>query len=319
VAGTFSKVTANQRTNAAQSIEPVYYISGKLDVTGTGALQPILEMPGVVTDPIVPGEYAIEFRDSSQQLLLSVPFTAVFTDSEGVPQEYVNFHYQLPVQEDLALILLKHNDIVLDSIEPSQNPPLLVVTYPGDGDTLGGQEVIQWTAGDADGDPLQYSILYSPDEGDSWYPVANSLTETEYTIDVRLLPGGDGGQIQVIATDGFHTVRALSSGTFEVPHPAPTVVINSPIDEQSYQENEWISFSGSASDVAGSASNDFIYIWSIDGQDYEVGKKFAVQLATGEYELTLTAYDENDNYGVDSLIFRVLGAGNGVYLPMLQN
>jgi len=312
--------SSNPNQRSVQSDSSVYYVSGMLTVTGTGKLEPIKTMPGFVSDSITPGDYSLEVQDENGQILFSLPFSATFTNVEGEEVEKVYFHFQIPSQESGTRIVLKHSSQVLFMIEESPNPPLVVLTSPEDGDILSGLETIRWQASDDDGDPLVFTILYSPNDGDGWYPVASAITETEYTVDVGLLPGGSGGKIQVIATDGFNTVQALSSGTFEVPHPAPTVVINSPADAQSYQENEWIDFSGYANDLYGSSSDNFVYIWSIDGQDVEVGQEASVRLTEGEYEVMLTAYDDQGSFGQALVTITVVSrpTGTEVYLPILQ-
>ena len=286
---------------------------------GTGSLDPIQVMPGLVSDPIAAGDYAIEVLNSSMETVLSVPFTAVFTDVEGVALETVAFYYQLPAQEDTTLILLKHDDVVLDTIQPSLNPPLVVVTTPGGGETWSGQETISWQASDADGDPLQFTILYSPNEGDSWYPVAVNLTGTEYIVDVSRLPGGEGGKIQIIATDGFHTVQAQSDGTFTVPHPALIVTIDTPADRQRLLPSDWIRLAGSVSAVTGVAVENATFVWSIDGQEVEIGPEANIQLVEGNYEISLTVYDDQGNLGEDSVTIIVTPYLNALYLPLVQD
>lgn len=303
-----------------QTTESVYYLSGQLNKDGTGSLDPILTLPGLPSDPIVPGDYAIEVQNSAQEVLLTMPFTAVFTDTEGTPLDSVFFNYQIPVQANAAKILLKHNDQVLDSIVPSLNPPSIEVTTPGDGDSWSGQETITWLASDADGDPLQFTILYSPDEGGNWYPVATNLTGNEYTVDVGRLPGGEGGKIQLIASDGFHTVQAQSTGTFTVPHPAPIATINTPADDQTFIANEWIKLTGSASAVGGTASDNFTYIWSIDGQAVEVGSETNILPGEGEHTIALTVYDDQGNYGEASVTVTVspIPGSYSIYIPAIQ-
>jgi hypothetical protein len=301
-----------------ETTESVYYLSGQVNLNGTGSLDPIQVLPGIVSDPIAPGDYSIEVLNSTQVVLLSVPFMAVFSDTEGVPLDSVYFSYQLRSQEDVGAILLKHNTDVLDSIIPSSNPPLVVVTAPGDGDTWSDQETISWQASDADGDPLQFTILYSPDEGDNWYPVASEITGTEYVVDVSLLPGGVGGKIQLIASDGFHTVQAQSSGTFTVPHPDLIALIDTPGNRERLLPTGWIRLGGSVSAATGETVENAIFVWSIDGQVFEVGQEVDIQLEEGIYEISLAVYDELGNQGEDSVTIIVTPFLNALYLPLLE-
>ena len=287
--------------SAALAVEPVYYISGQLNLDGSGSLDPIQQMPGAVSTDIAPGEYSIEIQNGATDVLLAVPFMASFTDVEGVELDTVYFNFQLPVQANVAMILLKHNEEILDTIIPSLNPPTAELLAPLDGDNWEDQEIIQWTASDADGDPMQFTILYSPDEGGNWYPVASNLTGNEYIVDVSRLPGGTSGKVMLIVTDGFHTVQVQSAGTFTVPHPAPIVVIDTPADGESFLVNEWINLSGSANDAAGTDAGDFSYVWSIDGEAIAVGSEANTLLEEGSHTITLAAYDVLDNYGEASI------------------
>ncbi|HSG15590.1 MAG TPA: hypothetical protein VLE70_04620, partial [Anaerolineae bacterium] len=310
-------IVADAGIQATQAITDVYYLSGQVNQDGSGSLAPLLTLPGVDATPVVTGAYSIEVENAGQQLLFSAPFTAVFTDAEGVPLDEVRFDFQLPVQEGAVRIVLKHDGQVLDSLEASPNPPTLTVTAPGDGDTWSGEEIISWTAGDEDGDALQFTILYSPDGGDNWFPVASNLTGTEYTVDVGRLPGGTGGKVQVIASDGFHTVQAQSSGVFTVPHPAPIVTIDTPADGSTYAVNEWITLSGSASDAAATPAEAFTYTWSVDGQVVELGLEADLLLDPGDYTITLIAYDGQGNFGEATVTISVLADQRRVYVPFV--
>jgi len=190
------------------------------------------------------------------------------------------------------------------------------------GDSWSGQETISWSAGDDDGDPLHFTILYSPDEGDNWYPVATNLTGDEYTVDAGGLPGGTGGKVQLIASDGFNTVQVQSAGTFTVPYPAPIVTIDTPADGQSFIANEWIKLTGNANDLAGSAADTFTYLWTIDGQVVDIGSAANILLEQGEYTITLTAFDGLGNYGEATVTVSVAPVPgspvpNDIYLPLI--
>jgi len=136
---------------------------------------------------------------------------------------------------------------------------------------------------------------------------------------VNRLPGGEGGKIQLVASDGFHTVQVQSSGTFTVPYPAPLTTIHTPADGQSFIANQWINLSGSASDLAGSAADTFTYTWTIEGQVVDVGPAANILLEAGDYLITLTAYDSLGNFGESTVTVSVAWVPglNDVYLPLV--
>ena len=74
------------------------------------------------------------------------------------------------------------NQSVVVIVTPSNNPPEVNVTFPNGGEVLGGQQTITWEAHDDDGDSLRYDLLYSPDGGQTWLPLALQLTETSYSF-----------------------------------------------------------------------------------------------------------------------------------------
>jgi hypothetical protein len=300
---------------ASQVISDVYYLSGQVNLDGSGSLEPMLTMPGIDATPVVSGAYSLEVEDGLGQTLFSTSFTAVFTDAEGVSLDSVDFSYQLPAQAGAAKILLKHDGLLLDSVEASASPPTVTVTSPAGGEAWSGQETIAWTAGDADGDSLHISIMYSPDGGDNWYPVASELTGTEYMVDATQLPGGDGGVVRVIASDGFHTVQADSAGAFSVPHQAPLVTINVPADGATFLAGDWINLSGSATDAAATPAEAFTYTWAVDGQLFELGQEATLSLGHGQHTITLTAYDGLGNYGQASVTVSVWFGANRMYIP----
>jgi hypothetical protein len=303
---------------ASTAITQVYYISGSLNLSGTGSLDPVITQPGIISTPVVTGAYTLEVENASQETLFSTSFTAVFTDAEGVPFDDVTFDYQLPVQVGATRILLKHNDQVLDEIYASAHPPMLQVTAPGDGDVWSGGGTISWTADDVDGDPLEFTILYTPDEGANWFPVATTVTDTTYYVDEGLLPGSTSGKVKVIAIDGFHTVEAQSTGTFFVPYPAPTVAIHTPAEGGTYFANEWITLSGTASGAGWSQTDVYTYTWSVDGQITDVGPEVYLLLNPGQHMITLAAYDGLGNYGETSVSITVLAGSGKVYLPVIM-
>jgi hypothetical protein len=290
------------RTSLAAAVaEPVidtmYYITGQLDLDGSGSLNPVQIMPGVPSSDVAPGDYSIEVLDGSDAVLATLSFLASFTDVEGVDLDTVYFSFEIPAQPGAAAIILKHNGLELDRIVRSANPPTAEILAPTDGDNWADEATIQWTADDLDGDELVFSLFYSPNEGIDWYALVSELTSFEYTVDVDTLPGGEGGRIMLVVSDGFNTVSVESGGAFSVPQPAPTVSISAPVDGQAFAPGDWIQLSGSASDPAGTPPESFIYVWSVDGEQAQIGAEGHVSLDEGQHTLVLDVYDSEGNYG----------------------
>ena len=282
----------------------VFYLSGQLNDDGSGSLAAVQSMPGEVEIAVVSGDYSIELRDSGGGVLYSMPFTASFTDDEGALRDETDFFFRLPFIENVSEVVLRQNDMLLASISASANAPNLEVTTPAGGENWNGEETIQWTADDLDGDPLEFSIFYSPDDGDNWHPVASQLSGAEYTVEVGNLPGGTGGRIMLVATDGFHTVSAVSAGSFSVPSPVPVVVIESPPQGLVITPGDWVILRGNASLPSGLADG-LTFAWSVNGVLTELGSEAHLLLDIGSYVISLAAYDDEGNFGESSVTITV--------------
>jgi hypothetical protein len=94
----------------------------------------------------------------------------------------------------------------------------MVVTFPNGGEELDSldRQTITWTAHDADGGSLHFDLLFSPDRGESWLPLATGLSEPAYTFQSGQIPASSAALIRVIATDGFHTTVDESDAPFSL-------------------------------------------------------------------------------------------------------
>ena len=61
---------------------------------------------------------------------------------------------------------------------------------------------------DADGDPLTYSLHYSPDNRATWLPLELDLNESNFRLDSTKLRGQNDVFLRVVATDGLHSTNA---------------------------------------------------------------------------------------------------------------
>ena len=101
--------------------------------------------------------------------------------------------------------MLVHGATVVASRTVSNNAPTVSVSLPGGGVV----KTVTWTANDLDGDPLSYSVLYSPDNKNSWFALAMDLNATTYSMDTSTLPGGTNAFVRILATDGVNTGQGM--------------------------------------------------------------------------------------------------------------
>jgi hypothetical protein len=314
--------TTQLQENTRVTADEVLYISGELYKDGTGQLDPVRILPGISTPVITPGDYSLEVRDvTGMEVLLSVPFIGSFINIEHEEVEIDYFNFQIPFPEGGAQVVLLNGEEVLDMIEASASLPIVSIISPMGGENWVDEAVITWDASDADGDALSFSLFYSPDEGVNWYPIKSDLTGNSYAVDVSRLPGGTGGRIRIIATDGFHTVTADSTGTFSVPDPGVNVVIQSPITGSIVPAGALINLVGIANEITGELFDQALLVWSVDGEPIDVGNEAEVQLLPGVYTITLTAYGDSGQRGSDSVEITMVAngedPGNKIFLPLI--
>lgn len=93
-------------------------------------------------------------------------------------------------------------------------PPQVIVLYPNGGEELFGNITIQWTASDDMTTDLNGTIFieYSPDNGNSWTPLASNQDNTgTYIWDINLVPNGNQYLIGVGTYDEFFNVGSDTS------------------------------------------------------------------------------------------------------------
>ena len=276
--------------------ELVYYVSGTLTAVDAGSLDPVRTLPGIPSTNITPGDWSLEVQNVGGSVLWATTFDVSFISEEGDELTEVRFRYRVPTQETAAKIVLKHLGSTIDTLEASANAPVINITTPSGGETWGDSANVVWTASDADDDDLSFTLFYSPDDGERWFPVARNLLGTEHEFATTGLPGGTQGKLRLVATDGFHTVIAVSMGYFTVSDAEPSVVIESPLAGKIYRPREWITMRGSAS-LPGNDGGGLSFAWFLDDELLDVGDQFSAQFDEGDYALMLVAWDEDGNFG----------------------
>src|SRR5690606_14183297 len=151
----------------------------------------------------------------------------------------------VPWVEGTAHVQLRHGEQVLDQRSAVGSVPTVSIQPP---DLTATTATFQWTAADADGDPLTFTLLYSADNGTMWQSLATGLTESRYSINQGDLPGGPESRIRVLANDGFLTGEATSA-PFTLASSAPNVTILSPTAGSTMYVAQPVTLAGSATDV----------------------------------------------------------------------
>lgn len=316
---TFS-VPAASDVQSITALGNMYYISGSINQNGTGALNPAFIQVGESSIPARVANASIELRGPKDEIVGGLPFNVSFLidPEEPFSTTYFNLMVPVPVDATVSRIVLVYNNAVLDEIVVSNNPPVVTVNQPSaGGQALSAESILapasiltlSWTASDADGDTLSYTILYSPDGGSNWYPVASNVTTSSLEIDTTTLPGGTGGIFRVIATDGANTSEDDNNTPVVMPNNFPSVVVSG---ANQVPEGAATSLTGEAFDAEDGELLEENYVWSEAGTPLGTGKTLNALLSLGTHTVTLSVADSNGNTTeVNFVVF----VGNMLYLP----
>ncbi|MBN1137651.1 MAG: right-handed parallel beta-helix repeat-containing protein [Anaerolineae bacterium] len=266
-------------------------------------------------------QYCVETRDAGDAALHSYCFDADFVDpSTGEDTGVAFFAAGLPLDPAARKVVLHQDGTDLGQVLASDHAPVVTLTAPNGGETLGDSTVVEWTAHNDDpGDELTFQLWYSADDGGAWLPLTAEISgTTAYDLDLSWLPGSSASRLRVEVSDGFHAARDDSDGAFSVPNKAPWVAIRLP--EAGAVVTPPLTLQGSAYDLEEGVLGGPDLAW-ISDQDGLLGTGdtlWDVALAPGSHTLTLTAIDGQGLQG-QAVVTVTVGGGaeHPVYLPLV--
>ncbi len=210
----------------------------------------------------------------------------------------------------VAQLRLMQDDMILATLSPGLAQPTVAVSQPTPGTTVESEVTIVWTASDPDDSHLFYTVQYSPNGGEHWFPLLVNFggsggdTQT-ITLDIAGEAGSSNALIRVLVSDGYNTGMGISQ-PFTVAARKPTVTIASPAPAELFRADETIPLYGVASDPEDGVIADDQFVWS-SGQ---VGQTAEIRgLAPGTHTVHLTATDSNGLSGSSSVSFDVAPLG----------
>ncbi len=136
-------------------------------------------------------------------------FSLEFTDTEtGVEQDEQFFSFVMPRPAGLHSVSLMQSDRELASIM-SNGAPNVTITSPVSGERWSPASAarVAWSGADPEGDLTAYAALYSPDDGETWIPLAVDITDTQITVDPAELQGSSI-RVRVLSAAGLDTAQA---------------------------------------------------------------------------------------------------------------
>jgi len=282
-----SSIQNTASTASATGISDTYYIRGRVFRSGEGEIDPVRTSPGTTTPMGNTGTHALRVTGCAGEVLSEHRFTPAFVDVEGEPQSLHPFLVRLPAAGSACAIQLVVDSSVLAERLVTPNPPSVRVLSPNGGEAVSGEFIVSWQAGDADGDELSFTVLYSPDDGTTWRPVAGGVTSNSISVDAGTLPASETGRIRVIATDGVNTRFDDSDGPFTVQPSAPRVAILGVAPHALVEADTWLELEGAAHGPGGERLEDAGFTWFVDGEPVGLESHVALRLTPGAHEIRL--------------------------------
>lgn len=298
-------------------------VSGLVHTDGMVAFSPFWQISSAYPPDNYPPdgfEYCLELRDAADAVLADHCFHAEWLGlaPEGEADAAL-FVAGLPLDPNAARVVLRKGAADLGQVAASAHAPVVTLTAPNGGESLGGSVLVQWTAQDADpGDELTYNLWYSHDNGATWLPVAAGLTgTTSLDLDLSWVAGGASARMRVEASDGFYTAGDDSDGTFSVPDKAPWAAISLP--QAGSVVTPPLTLQGMAYDLEAGELEGLALAWAsdLDGHLGTGSTLRDVELSPGEHLLTLTATDSQGLAASDAVTVTVGAVVPEIYLPLV--
>jgi hypothetical protein len=135
------------------------------------------------------------------------------------------------------------------TVGPAQPGP---IAFDPSTDHLAGRVRLEWLISDADGDATVADLLYSPNGGDAWLPIAVGLRESSFEFDSSDLPASRGrnAQFRLRASDGLSSDDFVEGNSYSFGNSAPPDVhIIAPNTITSFPQGATVLLHGSAWDI----------------------------------------------------------------------
>lgn len=292
-------------------------IYGSLAENGQVDLAPLMVLPGRMPQAVPNGSYTAELYAADGSLLAATTFTVntiqpYGLDSAGPP----SFMVELPYSPDASRLILSNGMREIYRLDRSPSLPTLTVSQPGGGQPVTGPVTASWSAGDADGDALVYTVFYSADDGLTWKPIALNWPGPSLDLDGAYLPGSASARLRVIAADGLGFTLA-ESPAFQVPAHAPQVEIIPPDPEDApWSAGVPHALAARAADIEDSALPQAAYQWQSD-RDGALGQGSLLfaSLSAGAHTLTVTVTDSQGQSASASTLITVDAAASAEKPP----
>jgi hypothetical protein len=337
---TYTHVLADPRTMcgaAAMAPQPMLRVCGSIDhETGEIRLDPVTLIErarATVGAPV--GDIRIVARGADDSQLSTVVVNTATTRSrchvaaQGQTPRAARspFHVLVPAAVDgvevASIEIETAGRDVIARVARSASHPEVSFTYVGPAGGTGnlldggladhavtGPTAVHWSGADLDGDAVTYNLLYSPDGGDGWLPLALRRTGTSFEFDTADIPASfpGEGRLRLVATDGLNNTVEEIGGIALGENHAPDVHLFTPNAKSVQSLAAPIAFHAAVWDLEEHLLGDDSIVWSSTRDGIiGTGRLFITDdLSVGVHRITVVATDGEGQVGVDKVIVEIM-------------
>ena len=304
-----------QLLETSESLEKIdtALFSGRIYLSRDGVpesveLNPVHSRLRVPRSVSASGDYSLEFRGASGDVLRSVPFSA----EEGIldinPEQDIDidafpriafFSVLVSSLPDFASVAVVHSDSDLAVFESSSSTPSVTVSGVAAGQVFTAIDTLNlsWSGIDTDGEDLDYLVYYSVDGGATYRLIYLARDDTSKDFDAVNLKGSSRARFGVSVSDGIKSVFA-ETPVFAVDGKAPVARITSPGAGSVFAGKQGFLLDGWAHDTEDGflGSSSFNWSSSLDG-NLGTGSYLVLsadELTAGNHQITLTVTDSDN-------------------------
>jgi hypothetical protein len=240
-------------------------LNGEINISDvvTVTMSYLMGMGGELNSPLAEGSYTLELRDASNTLLLTQHFSLPAGHTHGDAETPGLFSLHVPFPAGAHVAEIRRDGNLIWSAAVSANAPTVSFVTPSGGSYNAADSIpVSWNAADLDGDPLQFSLEYSSNNGTTWTPVVAALSGSSFNWIPGFIPAGAQARLRLRASDGFNTGEAVSD-PFTLTARSPFAFILSPQSGATFSEGAVAYLGGSSMTSDGVDMGDFT--WTYDG------------------------------------------------------
>jgi hypothetical protein len=309
VGGTLSGFGAGPARNRAvpRAAGGLLRVSASAPSTGAAEIIRVEHPENAQRTPADPSSaFHVVLRDADGEVVGDLPVTVDIVHSDSPPSVTTYLDAVLPAAGAARVEIVRDGEVIA-SRDRSAHAPAVRLTSPKPGARIPrtGKTTIRWRASDADGDPLQALVQYSPDNGHTWHTLSLGVAATRLAVGNRLFSAARRGRVRVVVNDGFADTTARS-GAFRAAGARPSVQITSPSAGTTVASTASLVLSGQAYDDALRPITGKRLTWFDGKRRLGRGATISVRgLPAGTRRLQLRAKDRNGRTGRATVTVKV--------------